>query len=132
MDTIAKTGGRVLELVLGGCTIALASFLGGTTGFGFALISTPLLFLVGFPLEFVVTANLALALITRISVSYQFRNHVSLRRASMLILGSTPGFYLGARVLVSVDTSTIKVAAVITVMVAALLLAWPVSASTAP
>ena len=121
-----------MELVLGGCAIALASFLGGTTGFGFALVSTPLLLLIGFPLEFVVTANLTLALITRISVSYRFRRHVSLRRASMLILGSTPGFYLGARVLVSVDTSTIKVAAGIIVMVAALLLAWPVSASASP
>ncbi len=121
-----------MELVLGGCVIVLASFLAGATGFGFALISTPLLLLIGFPLEFVVTANLALTLITRVSVSYQFRTHVSLRRASMLILGSIPGFYLGAMVLVSVDASAIKVAAGITVMVVALLLGLSASAPPPP
>ena len=113
--------------MLGGCVIVLASFLAGATGFGFALISTPLLLLIGFPLEFVVTANLTLTLITRIPVSYRFRTHVSLRRALMLILGSIPGFYLGARVLASVDASAINVAAGVAVMVVALLLGFSAS-----
>ena len=116
-----------MELVLGGCVIVLASFLAGATGFGFALISTPLLLLIGFPLEFVVTANLTLTLITRIPVSYRFRTHVSLQRALMLILGSIPGFYLGARVLASVDASAINVAAGVAVMVVALLLVFSAS-----
>jgi uncharacterized protein len=85
-----------LELVLGGGAVVIASFLGGATGFGFALICTPLLLLIGFPLEFVITANLTLTMITRLSVAYRFRAHVSLRRVSMLIVGSIPGFYLGA------------------------------------
>ena len=42
-----------------------ASFLGGVTGFGYSLVATPLLLLLGFPLPFAVTVNLALAFVTR-------------------------------------------------------------------
>ncbi len=121
-----------MELVLGGGAVVIASFLGGATGFGFALICTPLLLLIGFPLEFVITANLTLTMITRLSVAYRFRAHVSLRRVSMLIVGSIPGFYLGAKVLASVDALTIRIAAGITVMVVALLLGVSISVPSPP
>jgi hypothetical protein len=57
-----------MDLIAGALVVVAASFLGGVTGFGYSLVATPLLLLVGFPLPFVVTVNLALACVTRISV----------------------------------------------------------------
>lgn len=99
-----------------------ASFLGGVTGFGYSLVATPLLLLLGFSLPFVVTVNLSLACITRMPVAYRFRADLNRRRATGLILGSVPGLWLGVAVLATVDESAIKVGAGIVVMVAAVLL----------
>lgn len=124
---LRPSGRSVLELVSGGAIVAFAALLAGTSGFGGALVSTPFLLLLGFPLEFVVTANLALALLTRLSAAYQLRKHIVLRRASMMVVGSVPGFYLGIWVLTRVQESTIKLAAGVTAMIAALLLARAVN-----
>src|ERR671914_712903 len=81
-----------MDLLAGALVVTAASFLGGVTGFGYSLVATPLLLLLGFPLPFVVTANLALACVTRISVAYRFRSDARPRRAAGLIAGS----FLGA------------------------------------
>src|SRR5438270_14099386 len=72
-------GGSAIQLdaslpavALGAVVVCCAALLGGATGFGYALLSAPLLLLLGFRLEFVVTANLALAVLTRVSVVYRF------------------------------------------------------------
>jgi uncharacterized protein len=117
-----------MALILGGIAVALASFLGGVTGFGYSLVATPLLLLTGYDLPFVVTVNLALALVTRISVAVRFRRSMWPRRVAMLVGGSVPGLWLGVLVLGAVSASDIKVAAGIVTMVAALLLARSVSA----
>jgi uncharacterized membrane protein YfcA len=117
-----------VDLLAGGLIVLAASFLGGVTGFGYSLVATPLLLVLGFPLPFVVTVNLALACLTRISVAYRFRADVNRRRAAGLIAGSVPGLFLGATVLTTVDESTIKVAAGLVVMAAAVLLWRAVSA----
>jgi uncharacterized membrane protein YfcA len=109
-------------------TVVCAAFLGGATGFGYGLVATPLLLLIGFPLPFVVTANLAVALVTRVSLAYRFRQHISRRRSSMLIVGSVPGLYAGTLVVTGVDASTIKLGAGLLVMVAAGLLVRSASA----
>jgi uncharacterized protein len=111
-----------MDLLAGGVVVLAASFLGGVTGFGYSLVATPLLLLLGFPLPFVVTANLALACVTRISVAYRFRSDARPRRAAGLIAGSVPGLWLGAVVLTTVDVSTIKLGAGLVVMAAAILL----------
>jgi uncharacterized protein len=111
-----------MELLAGALVVAAASFLGGVTGFGYSLVATPLLLLLGFPLPFVVTANLALACVTRISVAYRFRSDARPGRAAGLIAGSVPGLWLGAVVLTTVDVSTIKLGAALVVMAAAVLL----------
>ena len=85
-----------------------AAFLGGVTGFGYSLVATPLLLLLGFPLPFVVTANLALAFVTRIAVAYRFRSDLNRRRVAGLIAGSVPGLWLGVEVLKAVPEATIK------------------------
>jgi uncharacterized protein len=117
-----------VDLLAGALIVLAASFLGGVTGFGYSLVATPLLLLLGFPLPFVVTVNLALACLTRISVAYRFRADLKRRRAAGLIAGSVPGLFLGATVLTTVDESTIKVAAGLVVMAAAVLLWRAVSA----
>lgn len=115
-------------LVAGALTVALASFLGGATGFGYALVATPLLLLAGFSLPFVVTANLTLALLTRITMVYRFRADISHGRALALVAGSVPGLWLGAQVLAGVDPSRIKLGAGVVVMVMALVLARSLTA----
>jgi uncharacterized protein len=117
-----------MELVLGGLIVLVASFLGGVTGFGYSLVATPLLLLTGYELPFVVTVNLALALVTRISVAVRFRHSMWPRRVAMLVGGSVPGLWLGVLVLGAIPATDIKVAAGIVTMVAALLLARSVSA----
>jgi len=111
-----------MDLIAGALSIFLAAFLGGATGFGFALVATPLLLLIGFPLPFVVTVNLSLALITRVAVVVRFYEDISPRRVAGLIAGAVPGLWVGAQVLVGVDESAIKLGAGIVVMAAALLL----------
>jgi uncharacterized protein len=111
-----------MDLLAGALVVAAASFLGGVTGFGYSLVATPLLLLLGFPLPFVVTANLAVACVTRFSVAYRFRAEARPGRAAGLIAGSVPGLWLGAVVLTTVDVSTIKLGAGLVVMAAAVLL----------
>jgi uncharacterized membrane protein YfcA len=117
-----------MELAAGAVAVLVASFLGGVTGFGYSLVATPLLLLIGFPLAFVVTANLALAFVTRIPVAYRFRDAVNGRRASGLVVGCIPGLWLGAVVLTSFDESVIKLGAGLVVMAAAALLWRAISA----
>ena len=117
-----------MSLVAGGLIVFAAAFLGGVTGFGYTLVATPLLLLIGYPLPFVVTVNLSLACITRMSVAYRFRADANRRRAAGLIAGAVPGLWLGVLVLTTVDESTIKLAAGIVVMVAAVLLYRAVTA----
>jgi uncharacterized membrane protein YfcA len=121
-----------MELVVGALGVAAASFLGGVTGFGYSLVATPLLLIAGFPLPFVVTVNLALAFVTRLSVAYRFRRSMWPRRVALLVGGSVPGLWLGVTVLRVVDAETIKVAAGIITMIAAVLLARAVSAPPPP
>src|SRR5918999_2295527 len=111
-----------MDLLAGALVVAAASFLGGVTGFGYSLLATPLLLILGFDLPFVVTANLALACVTRISVAYRFRSDARPSRAAGLVAGSVPGLWLGAVVLTTVDVSTIKLGAGLVVMAAAVLL----------
>ncbi len=117
-----------MDLLAGALVVLAASFLGGVTGFGYSLVATPLLLLLGFPLPFVVTANLALACVTRTSVAYRFRSDLRAGRAAGLIAGSVPGLWLGAVVLTTVDESTIKLGAGLVVMAASVLLWRAVSA----
>jgi uncharacterized membrane protein YfcA len=117
-----------MDLFVGGLAVAAAAFLGGVTGFGYSFVATPLLLLNGFALPFVVTANMAVAGITRISVAYRFRADATPRRAGGMIAGCVPGLWLGAVVLTTVDDSAIELAAGLILMGAAALLWRAVSA----
>jgi len=91
-----------MTLLAGAAIVFCASFLGGVTGFGYSFVATPLLLLLGLSLPFVVTANLALAFLTRMSVAYRLRAEIWRARVAWLVAGSVPGLWLGAEVL---DTS---------------------------
>lgn len=114
--------GTTTQLLLGIVVVLLAAGLGGTTGFGYGIIGAPLLLAIGLPLPFIVTSNLFISLITRVSVVYRFWSYINLRRALLLIAGSVPGLYAGARVLHQADRGQIKLATGIAVMVATVLL----------
>jgi uncharacterized membrane protein YfcA len=111
------------DMALGALIVFAGAFLGGLTGFGYALASAPLLLLIGFPLRFVVTASLALGGLTRLSIVYRFRRHISRRRSLSMGAASVPGLYVGARVLSDVPESAVKLLAGCAVMVTVVLLA---------
>lgn len=112
-----------MDLLLGAIITAFASLLAGATGFGFALASAPFLLLAGFPLEFVVTVNLSIALLTRISTWYRLKVHVSSGRVVALVAGSVPGFYFGGIALTQLGEETIRIVAGCVIIGAAFLLA---------
>jgi uncharacterized protein len=113
----------VTALLLGAIITIFAALLAGATGFGFALASAPFLLLAGFSLEFVVTVNLALVLLTRISTWHRLRAHVSSRRVAALIFGSVPGFYFGGVALTELGEESIRMAAGCAIVGVTLLLA---------
>lgn len=106
-------------LVLGGFLVAAVALVAGTSGFGFGLLATPLLLLSGFSPPFVVTLNLLMTVAARVSVAARLRGSVDPRRVALLVGGSLPGLYLGARILDAVDAHELRVVAGVAVMGAA-------------
>jgi uncharacterized membrane protein YfcA len=113
----------MLITLLGGLVVLGAALLGGITGFGFALVCTPLLLSLGLPLPVVVISNLSLAVATRIGVAYRLRDHLDLRRVAELVAASVPGILLGTWALTRVEPRLIRLAAGALVIAASLLIA---------
>lgn len=97
-------------LITGLFIVACAAFIGGVTGFGYALVATPLLVVSGFSLPFVITTNFMVSLLTRISVAYRLREHVRWRASGLLVAGSVPGLLLGARLVTWLDPAALRIA----------------------
>lgn len=98
-------------VLLGGSTIFLATFLAGVVGFAYGLVALPLLLLVGVPLRDVVVINLAVGLITRLSVVAQRYSDINPLRAGLLVLGSLPGVAFGLLARDFVNTDAVQLAA---------------------
>jgi uncharacterized membrane protein YfcA len=111
-------------LVLGGILASAAALLAGTSGFGFGLIATPVLLLCGFSLPFVVTVNLLLSVVTRVSVAWRLRHAVNGRRVGLLVGGAVPGLWIGSRTLGAIDAHDVRTVVGIVVAAAAVALAW--------
>ena len=107
--------------ILGGLTMFLTATLGGITGFGASLLSTPTLLLLGLPLRSIVIVNLSVVLVTRGVTTVRLRQHLSLRRPALLVLGSIPGLYCGTLLLGWVDATFLKRFAGITIVLATLI-----------
>ena len=112
-----------VELIVGGIIAALAAMLGGLSGFGASLVSTPFYLLLGLPLPFIITLNLTTVAITRVSVVYRFREYLTVRRVLLLVVGSLPGVALGSWVIANVSPTLIKRGIGGFVMIAVFLLA---------
>lgn len=97
-------------VIVGGAGIVmLAALLGGVTGFGYNLIATPLILLLGFDPPTVVAVNLAIALATRVSVVVRLWHSIRWRRAIPLAVASFPGLVAGAILGSVIDPSGIRI-----------------------
>lgn len=102
--------------------VFLAAFVRALSGFGYSLLSTPLLTFV-FDVKSVVVMNVILSSATSILALVYTRQYIDFRRTLVIILGSLPGMALGTYLLARLDSSTIKLAiAVIALPVSVLLL----------
>jgi uncharacterized membrane protein YfcA len=100
-----------LTFALGCVCVAFASLVGGATGFGTALVATPLMLLAGFSVPEVVFVNLVVGLVTRCAATFQLRAHVVWSRVGLFALGSIPGAWAGAVVLDVLPLHILKLAA---------------------
>ncbi|MGW4339452.1 sulfite exporter TauE/SafE family protein [Rhodococcus koreensis] len=115
-------------LLVGALCIGIASVIGGATGFGTALIATPVMLMIGFAVPEVVFVNLVAGLITRIGAAYHLREHISWGRVALLGGGSLPGAWLGAITLGLVPEQYLKPAAGVVVMLCGVAMALPTRA----
>lgn len=123
IDASFLTDQGYLTLTIALLVISGAALLGGISGFGFALISTPFMLLLGFPLAFIVPINLTLALLMRVNVAYRLREHIRYQRVVVMAGASIPGILLGLFILNLVATTTIKLVAGL-VVIGATILIW--------
>jgi uncharacterized protein len=97
----------MLQHILIGVVVFCASFVTGTTGFGFALISVPLLSAVKGP-KFAVPFALLCGNIINGLLLLRFRGHIELKRVVPLLLGALPGIPAGVYIFRSMGDEIIK------------------------
>ncbi|SED02435.1 sulfite exporter TauE/SafE family protein [Rhodococcus koreensis] len=115
----------MLILIAGVGCLALASVIGGATGFGTALIATPLMLLIGMDVTVVVVTNLAAGFITRIAVAIRMRENMNRSRVRRLCAGSIPGACAGAASITHLPEGLLKPIAGAAVMLCGIWLAVP-------
>ena len=98
-----------------------AALIGTLTGFGYALLATPLLVLVLPPRE-VVPLVLLSSIVLLVLLAIESRREMDGRKISRWVLGALPGMLVGGHVLATVSDNTMKtVIGVITLCAAAVL-----------
>jgi len=95
-------------IVFGFLAILLSGLTYGTTGFGFGLVSVPLL-LIFLPPQMAVPASLLLSSVTGISIVLEARRNVELKRIWPLMVGGFLGIPVGTFVLTVLDPNLLKV-----------------------
>jgi len=108
-------------LVFAVLIVLLAAFVRAVSGFGYALLATPLLTFV-FEAKSVVVMNVILAGVTSVLLLFQMRRHVDIRRVAFMGLGSILGVPIGAYLLSRLDPSIIKLAIAVLVIPFSILL----------
>lgn len=98
-------------IVIAALCVAVASVIGGATGFGTSLIATPLMLTAGIGLAETVVVNLVVALVTRVGVTVQLREHIDWRRVAVLGAASVPGAWLGVQTVTLLPEQHLKPAA---------------------
>ena len=98
-------------IVIAALCVAAASVIGGAAGFGTSLIAAPLMLTAGIGLAETVVVNLVVALITRVGVTVQLREHIDWRRVAVLGAASVPGAWLGVQTVTLLPDQHLKPAA---------------------
>lgn len=112
--------------------VAVASVIGGATGFGTSLMATPFMLMAGIGLTETVVVNLVVALVTRIGVTVQLREHITWRRVAILGGASLPGAWLGVQTLSLLPEQHLKPAAGAITVLCGLALAIPSTKTARP
>jgi uncharacterized protein len=99
----------------------LAAACYAVTGFGFALVMTPLLAVI-WDVKSAVVTSVVLSTVALLPLLVEARAHVPVQRALVLVLGSFAGIPLGVVVLQELESDALQVLVAATVIVAALLL----------
>ncbi len=94
-------------MILAAFAVLLAAFVRSVSGFGYALVATPLLTFVIEP-KSVVVINIILGSAINILVLFYTRQYIDLKRVAFICLGSIAGVPLGAYLLLKLDPSIIK------------------------
>ncbi len=95
--------------------ILLASVLQTATGFGFAIIATPLLLLIYEPLE-AVQINLILSLVISIAIANKIKKDVDFCILKRFILGSAVGLPFGIMFFLFLDINKLKLAVALIIL----------------
>lgn len=119
-------------ILLAALCVAVASVIGGATGFGTALIATPLMLTAGIGLAETVAVNLVVALVTRIGVTVQLRRHIDWRRVALLGAASVPGAWLGVQTVGLLPDQHLQPAAGAVTVLCGLAMALPTSQQSRP
>ena len=119
-------------LVAGLACVWFAAIVGGATGFGSALIGTPLMLLVGVDLPVAVAMNLAAGLVTRLVVAVQLRSEMVPRRVVQLCGGAVPGIFAGLAVMSLLPMGALRTLAGAATVICGLWLALPTARPGAP
>lgn len=107
-------------VVLGGLGIVtVAALLGGMTGFGFNIVATPLLLVLGVAPSTAVAVTLTIALLTRVQVVYRLRQFIRWPRALPLTVASLPGLVVGAGIGAALDPHFLRIGTGVLAMIAA-------------
>lgn len=112
--------------------VAVASVIGGATGFGTSLIATPFMLMAGIGLAETVVVNLVVALVTRVGVVYQLRDHIDWRRVAVLGAASLPGAWLGVQTVNLLPEEHLKPAAGAITVLCGLAMALPATRAARP
>ncbi|WP_349307263.1 sulfite exporter TauE/SafE family protein [Rhodococcus sp. IEGM 1379] len=112
--------------------MGFASIIGGATGFGTALIATPLMLLAGVDVIEIVVVNLIVGLVTRIAVSVQLREQIDWGRVALLGCASLPGAWLGVLTVNMLPGQYLKPAAAVLTVLCGLAMVLPSSPNPKP
>ncbi|MFC7344265.1 sulfite exporter TauE/SafE family protein [Saccharopolyspora griseoalba] len=107
-------------VIFGGIGIvAVAALLGGMTGFGFNIMATPALLVLGVAPSTAVAVTLTIALVTRAQVVYRLRGFIRWPRALPLTAASLPGLLVGAGIGAALDPEYLRLGTGVLVLIAA-------------
>ena len=122
-----------MELIaIAALCMAVASIIGGATGFGTSLMATPFMLMAGIGLTETVVINLVVALVTRVGVTVQLREHINWRTVALLGGASLPGAWLGVETVSLLPEQHLKPAAGVITIVCGLAMALPTSTGARP